>query len=148
MSEAFRGPFEWRAVDELSENEPCLGTTITRHKYFPSEINPVNVLFSKYGHHQYKYKALSFISFEKNEKFSNPTSVWKTHSYSYFPLIGLQIFLLFVLGHSLNYKPDGSRNFLYLALHTNGDLHITALYAYYILCIKCYTTAEKGDLSI
>jgi len=25
----------------------------------------------------------------------------------------------------LSYKPDGSRNFLYSALHNQGDLHIT-----------------------
>lgn len=51
VSEAFRGPFKWRVIDELRENEPCLGAMIMRHKYLPSEINPVNVPFSKYGHH-------------------------------------------------------------------------------------------------
>lgn len=46
----------------------------------------------------------------------------RTHSYSYHPLIGQQFFFFL---DTLNYKHDGSRNFLFVALHTKGALHLT-----------------------
>lgn len=51
LCQAFGGPFKWRVVNELRENETCLGATVTRHKYLPSEINPENVPFNKYVPH-------------------------------------------------------------------------------------------------
>lgn len=75
---------------------------------------------------------------KKKEKFSNPIPCVKDTLLQLLSTHGpANLFLLLIFVHSLNYKPDGSRNFLYLALHTKGDLHITVS-AMYCMPTICY----------